>query len=62
MAGKYDYQTTYNQAKIYYEALEAPKKAFYSFENSAHSPMYDEPEYFMKIINEILSYFIENGC
>lgn len=60
MAGKYDYQTTYNLAYEYYEALDAPLKAFYTFENSAHSPMFEEPELFASIIaNDILPHFIK---
>ena len=35
--GKYDYQTPYVLAKEFYDQLKAPKKEFFTFENSAHS-------------------------
>jgi len=57
IAGKYDYQTTSNQALLYYEVLEAPAKAFYLFENSAHSPMFEEPQLFIEILKEVLKNF-----
>lgn len=51
-AGKYDYQTTYNQALEYYEMLQAPDKGFYTFDNSAHSPMLEEPKLFVSILEK----------
>jgi pimeloyl-ACP methyl ester carboxylesterase len=50
-AGKYDYQTTCKQAQLYYQAIDAPAKSFYLFENSAHSPMFEETQLFIEIIN-----------
>lgn len=50
--GVYDYQTSYEKAKEYYEMLEAPDKHFYTFEHSAHSPFLEEPEKFLKIMKE----------
>ncbi|MBN2779098.1 MAG: alpha/beta hydrolase [Bacteroidales bacterium] len=53
--GVYDYTVSYKLAKSYYEMLVAPEKAFYSFENSAHSPMFEESQKFGEIIeNDIL--------
>ena len=43
-AGLYDYTVCYSLQKDYYERIEAPLKAFYTFENSAHSPLFEEPE------------------
>jgi pimeloyl-ACP methyl ester carboxylesterase len=53
--GKHDYTTNYDLAKDYFEKLQAPVKRFYTFEQSAHSPLFEEPEK-MKLIlkNEIL--------
>ena len=34
--------TSYELQQKYYEELEAPSKAIYIFENSAHSPIYEE--------------------
>ncbi|MBW8332916.1 MAG: alpha/beta hydrolase [Prolixibacteraceae bacterium] len=42
--GKHDYTTNYQLAKDYFEKLQAPLKRFYSFEHSAHSPLFEEPE------------------
>lgn len=50
--GKYDYQTSYTLAKDYYNMLKAPKKEFFTFENSAHSPIFEEPELFIQIVKE----------
>jgi hypothetical protein len=35
--------------KEYFDMLKAPDKRFYLFENSAHSPLFDEPERFRKV-------------
>ena len=48
--GVYDYTCAYPLAKDYFETLEAPVKGFYTFENSAHSPMFEEPEKVLKIL------------
>lgn len=48
--GIYDYTVSYSLAKNYFEALCAPLKGFYTFEQSAHSPMFEEPEKLKKII------------
>lgn len=42
--GVYDYTCNYSVAKEYFDALNAPVKGFYTFENSAHSPIFEEPE------------------
>jgi pimeloyl-ACP methyl ester carboxylesterase len=48
--GIYDYTCSYTEAKSYFEALKAPLKGFYTFEQSAHSPMFEEPEKVKEII------------
>ena len=50
--GMYDYTCAYPLAKEYFEKLDAPIKGFYTFENSAHSPMFEEPEKMQKILLE----------
>lgn len=52
MSGVYDYTVNYAMAEDYFEQLDAPVKSFYLFQNSAHSPMFEEPEKFLKIIRE----------
>ena len=51
--GKYDYQVSYTLAHEYYEIIEAPEKAFFTFENSAHSPNVEEPERFVQVVRQI---------
>ena len=48
--GIYDYTCSYTEAKSYFENLKAPVKGFYTFEQSAHSPMFEEPEKIQKIL------------
>jgi pimeloyl-ACP methyl ester carboxylesterase len=50
--GAYDYTCAYPLAKEYFEKIEAPVKGFYTFKNSAHSPMFEEPEKTQKILFE----------
>ena len=52
--GKYDYQTSYVLAKEYFNTLRAPKKEFFTFEHSAHSPNIEEPEKFANIMKLII--------
>jgi pimeloyl-ACP methyl ester carboxylesterase len=54
LQGTSDYETSYIIAKEYFDSLQAPFKKFYSFENSAHSPIFEEPEKFELILKEIL--------
>lgn len=48
--GRYDYTCSYPLAKTYFEQLEAPIKGFYTFEHSAHSPIFEEPEKVKEIL------------
>ncbi len=50
--GIYDYTVSYTEAKSYFEKLKAPIKGFYAFEQSAHSPVFEEPEKTLKILQE----------
>jgi len=50
--GIYDYTCSYTEAKSYFEKLKAPIKGFYTFEQSAHSPLFEEPEKTLKILQE----------
>ena len=58
--GKYDYTVNHGLAKSYFEKLEAPQKGFYTFDNSAHSPLFEEPQKVKKIIVEDVLYGITN--
>lgn len=50
--GRYDYTCSYTEAKAYFETLKAPVKGFYTFERSAHSPIFEEPEKAIRILLE----------
>lgn len=50
--GIYDYTASYTEAKSYFEKLKSPLKGFYTFEQSAHSPLHEEPEKMRKILQE----------
>jgi pimeloyl-ACP methyl ester carboxylesterase len=52
MSGIYDYTVSYTLAKDYFEKINAPVKGFYTFEQSAHSPLFEEPEKMQRILQE----------
>ena len=51
--GKYDYQVSYTLAREWFDKIEAPKKTFFTLENSAHGVIFEEPEKFVQIIRNI---------
>lgn len=51
-AGIYDYTTTYQLQREFYEMIDAPVKGFYTFHESAHSPLFEEPDFAMRIITQ----------
>lgn len=50
--GKHDYTVSYTLAKDYLDRIEAPVKGFYTFESSAHSPLFEEPDVMNRILRE----------
>jgi len=48
--GRYDYTVSYPLARAYFERLDAPLKRFYTFERSAHSPLFEEPDRMREIM------------
>jgi pimeloyl-ACP methyl ester carboxylesterase len=50
--GRYDYTCAYELAQAYAAQLTAPRKGFYTFEQSAHSPIFEEPERARQILRE----------
>ncbi len=44
LEGVFDYTCSYPLAKDYFQKIQAPIKGFYTFEQSAHSPVFEEPE------------------
>lgn len=50
--GIHDFTVSYPLAKKYFNQLDAPLKGFYTFEQSAHSPLFEEPGKMGGIIRE----------
>jgi pimeloyl-ACP methyl ester carboxylesterase len=50
--GEYDYTCSYELSKQYFDKIKAPKKQFFSYKNSAHSPIFEEPSECIKVIKE----------
>lgn len=50
MSGRYDLTVNRDLSEEYFNILECPMKRFYTFENSAHSPMFEERERFLEIM------------
>lgn len=49
-SGIYDYTVNYKMSEEYLMQLEVPVKGFYLFKNSAHSPIFEEPNKVTQII------------
>ncbi|MBI4857500.1 MAG: alpha/beta fold hydrolase [Acetobacterium woodii] len=43
-SGTYDYTVNHYLSEVYLDEIQAPKKHFYLFEDSAHSPIFEEPD------------------
>lgn len=54
LEGRYDYTCVTALAKDYFEQLQAPVKGFYVFDNSAHSPLLEEPQEAHRILEHDL--------
>jgi pimeloyl-ACP methyl ester carboxylesterase len=50
--GVHDYTVSYAEARAYFRRLSAPLKGFYTFERSAHGPIFEEPERVREILRE----------
>jgi pimeloyl-ACP methyl ester carboxylesterase len=48
--GIYDYTCSYTLEKAFFEKLRASLKGFYTFKNSAHSPLFEEPKKMLEIV------------
>ncbi len=54
-SGKYDLTVNHDLSKAYLDSLQAPMKGFYTFNESAHSPIFEEPEKLKEILlNDVL--------
>lgn len=54
-SGKYDYTCPVTLVEKLYQNIEAPNKGMYIFENSAHSPLWEENEETLKVMRELTS-------
>jgi len=50
MMGRHDLHTPYSAAKLYFDSLTAPSKAFVTFDESAHVPFLEEPGRFFEAL------------
>jgi pimeloyl-ACP methyl ester carboxylesterase len=41
--GRYDYTANPDLSRAYFDRINAPVRGLYTFENSAHSPLFEEP-------------------
>ncbi len=48
--GRYDLTASYSEAKSFCRKIAAPVKGFYTFEESAHSPLFEEPRRMRRIL------------
>jgi pimeloyl-ACP methyl ester carboxylesterase len=53
LVGKHDYNTPFELTEQYFNHLKAPEKELIWFENSAHSPMYEEPHKYHDVLIKI---------
>jgi pimeloyl-ACP methyl ester carboxylesterase len=51
--GMHDLTANPALSRAYFDMIEAPEKGFHVFENSAHSPLFEEPERAVPILREI---------
>lgn len=51
LAGAHDYTCLYALQREYYAEIQAPVKGFYTFEDSAHSPVFEEPGKALTIVS-----------
>jgi hypothetical protein len=51
LEGKWVYTCHCKFARSYFDVLKAPAKGFYSFDPSAHSPMFEEPKRVVEILH-----------
>ncbi len=50
--GQHDITTSHGLALKFFNAIDTPLKGFYTFHNSAHSPLFEEPQRALKILHE----------
>ncbi len=61
LEGRHDWNTPVALAQTWYDQLQAPKKEWFWFEESAHSPIKEEPEKWGTCVRGILNGLIADG-
>ena len=51
--GRYDHNTSAEVAEAYFKTISAPKKGFFWFEHSGHSPNWEEPSLFYQRVLQV---------
>ena len=51
--GRYDHNTSAELAEAYFKTINAPKKGFFWFEHSGHSPVWEEPAFFYQRVLQV---------
>jgi pimeloyl-ACP methyl ester carboxylesterase len=55
LVGRFDRTANPDLARVYFGLVDAPVKGFYTFDDSAHSPLFEEPERALAILlNDVL--------
>lgn len=62
LSGRYDRQSEATVARGFFDRVTAPRKAFLWFEQSAHSPMFEEPKAFTDWVNTTVAPLGERGA
>ena len=52
ISGEYDLTVNIDVSRDYYHKICAPMKGFYTFENSAHGPLFEDPKRFREILEK----------
>ena len=50
--GAHDYTCAYAEALAYFDVLRAPLKAFYTFPEAAHSPIFEDPARAQQVLRQ----------
>ncbi len=63
VCGRHDLTVNTALTREYYDKLKAPVKRFFLFENSAHSPLFEEPERFREVVMGLMpAWSMEHGA
>jgi pimeloyl-ACP methyl ester carboxylesterase len=50
--GAHDYTVSYPLARAFFDRIQTPTKGFYTLHDSAHSPMFEEPDKMLRILRK----------